>query len=90
MKSRSSRQQKLHPVFEELAKDYGLYWSRRSRPLQTALVRFRSGHLRGMTFVQGVKSLFNQSLLSPCFSCSSSRLLGHFSGTVVWRPRPDM
>ncbi|GFV97540.1 hypothetical protein TNCV_2040481 [Trichonephila clavipes] len=27
-------------------------------------------------------------LLSPCFSSSSSGLLGHFSGTVVWRSRP--
>ncbi|GFT26437.1 uncharacterized protein TNCV_3603081 [Trichonephila clavipes] len=31
---------------------------RSSRALQRALVRFRSGHLRGMTFVQGVKSFF--------------------------------
>ncbi|GFX29343.1 uncharacterized protein TNCV_3218771 [Trichonephila clavipes] len=33
-----------------------------SRAHQTALARLRSGHLRGMTFVQGVKSFFT----SPC------------------------
>ncbi|GFU38957.1 hypothetical protein TNCV_1753661 [Trichonephila clavipes] len=26
--SESDRQQKLHPIFEELAKNYGQYWSR--------------------------------------------------------------
>ncbi|GFT27906.1 uncharacterized protein TNCV_11061 [Trichonephila clavipes] len=31
---------------------------RSSRAHQTALARFRSGHLRSMTFVQGVKSSF--------------------------------
>ncbi|GFV93988.1 uncharacterized protein TNCV_3573411 [Trichonephila clavipes] len=36
--------------------------SRRPRTLQTALARFRSGHLRGMTLVQGVKSF----LACPC------------------------
>ncbi|GFT65592.1 uncharacterized protein TNCV_869001 [Trichonephila clavipes] len=33
-----------------------------SRAHQTALARFRSGHLRSMTFVQGVKSFFT----CPC------------------------
>ncbi|GFU24086.1 uncharacterized protein TNCV_2006821 [Trichonephila clavipes] len=51
---------------------------------QTALARLRSGHLRRLTFVQGVKSFsLYLSLLSPCFSCSSSGLLGHFPATVV-------
>ncbi|GFS92503.1 RNase H domain-containing protein [Trichonephila clavipes] len=49
---------------------------RSSRAHQTALVRFRSGPLRGMTFVQGIKSFFS------C-PCSSSGLLGHFPATVV-------
>ncbi|GFY12983.1 uncharacterized protein TNCV_665491 [Trichonephila clavipes] len=49
---------------------------RSSRAHQTALARFRSGHLRSMTFVQGVKSFFTCSLLSPCFCCSSPELLG--------------
>ncbi|GFU33026.1 uncharacterized protein TNCV_4155971 [Trichonephila clavipes] len=35
---------------------------RKSRAHQTALARFRSGHLRNMTFVQGVKSFFT----CPC------------------------
>ncbi|GFX85287.1 uncharacterized protein TNCV_2675621 [Trichonephila clavipes] len=35
---------------------------RRSMALQTAFARFRSSHLRGMTFVQGVKSFFT----CPC------------------------
>ncbi|GFW72095.1 uncharacterized protein TNCV_4789821 [Trichonephila clavipes] len=35
---------------------------RSSRAHQTALARFRSGHLRNMTFVQGVKSFFT----CPC------------------------
>ncbi|GFY05286.1 uncharacterized protein TNCV_2207321 [Trichonephila clavipes] len=35
---------------------------RSSRAYQTALARFRSGHLRSMTFVQGVKSFFT----CPC------------------------
>ncbi|GFT11152.1 hypothetical protein TNCV_1085001 [Trichonephila clavipes] len=52
-----------------------------SRTYETALVRFRSGHLhlRVMIFAQGVKSFFT----SPCFSCSSSGLLGHSTMTVV-------
>ncbi|GFT67155.1 uncharacterized protein TNCV_783091 [Trichonephila clavipes] len=49
---------------------------RRSRALQTALERFRSGHLRGMTFVQGVNSFFTCPFF---FSCSSPGLLVHFS-----------
>ncbi|GFV83236.1 uncharacterized protein TNCV_1899621 [Trichonephila clavipes] len=36
---------------------------RSSRALQTA--RFRSGHLHGMTFVQGVKSFFTYSYSLP-------------------------
>ncbi|GFU83581.1 diacylglycerol kinase 1 [Trichonephila clavipes] len=40
------------------------------RAHQTALVRFRSGHLRSMTFVQGVKSFFS----CPC-SLGASHLL---------------
>ncbi|GFY15619.1 uncharacterized protein TNCV_1282671 [Trichonephila clavipes] len=35
---------------------------RNSRAHQTALVRFRTGHLRSMTFVRGVKSFFT----CPC------------------------
>ncbi|GFU44624.1 uncharacterized protein TNCV_1507161 [Trichonephila clavipes] len=35
---------------------------RSSRAHQTALARLRSGHLRSMTFVQGVKSFFT----CPC------------------------
>ncbi|GFS87684.1 uncharacterized protein TNCV_2942631 [Trichonephila clavipes] len=35
---------------------------RSSRAHKTALVRLRSGHLRSMTFVQGVKSFFT----CPC------------------------
>ncbi|GFY17491.1 uncharacterized protein TNCV_3518461 [Trichonephila clavipes] len=35
---------------------------RSSKAYQTALARFRSGHLRSMTFVQGVKSFFT----CPC------------------------
>ncbi|GFV88995.1 putative DD41D transposase [Trichonephila clavipes] len=50
---------------------------RSSRAHQTALARFRSGYLRSMTFVQGVKSFFTcLSLLTlwtagafPCNSC---------------------
>ncbi|GFX61334.1 hypothetical protein TNCV_4893781 [Trichonephila clavipes] len=57
-----------------------------SRTLQTALVRFRSGHLRGMTFVQGVKSIFT----CPFFSGSSSGLLGRFPETNVWISRPGV
>ncbi|GFW89309.1 uncharacterized protein TNCV_3965991 [Trichonephila clavipes] len=53
--------------------------SRSSRSHQTALVGFRSGHLRSITVVQGVKSFFT----CPCFSCSFSGLLGHFPATVV-------
>ncbi|GFV46957.1 RNase H domain-containing protein [Trichonephila clavipes] len=61
------------------AKSPGLYLQcRSSRTHQTALVRFRSCHLRSMTFVQGVKSFFTY----PCFSCSSSGLLGHFPETL--------
>ncbi|GFS95978.1 uncharacterized protein TNCV_4277651 [Trichonephila clavipes] len=52
---------------------------RSSRVHQTVLARFRSGHLRSMTFVQVVKSFFT----CPCFSCISSGLLGYFSVTVV-------
>ncbi|GFU51153.1 uncharacterized protein TNCV_966441 [Trichonephila clavipes] len=55
------------------AKSPGLHVQRRrSRAHQTALARFRSGHLRSMTFVQGINSFFT----CPCFSCSSARLLG--------------
>ncbi|GFW20310.1 uncharacterized protein TNCV_3457481 [Trichonephila clavipes] len=42
---------------------------RRFRALQMALARFRSGHLRGITFAPGVKSFFT----CPCsFSLSAS------------------
>ncbi|GFT02734.1 ZP domain-containing protein [Trichonephila clavipes] len=30
------------------------------------------------------------SVISPCFSCSSAGLLGHFPGTTVWRSRPGL
>ncbi|GFX94213.1 RNase H domain-containing protein [Trichonephila clavipes] len=56
---------------------------RSSRVHQTALARFRSGHLCGMTFCAGSKVFLYLSLLSPCFSCSSSGLLGHFPATLV-------
>ncbi|GFY16450.1 RNase H domain-containing protein [Trichonephila clavipes] len=62
------------------AKSPGL--SLQCRAHQTALARFRSGHLRSMTFVQGEVFLY-LSLFSPCFSCSSSGQLGHFPATVV-------
>ncbi|GFV44417.1 uncharacterized protein TNCV_3900051 [Trichonephila clavipes] len=52
---------------------------RSSRAHQTALARFRSDHLRSMTFVQVIKSFFTW----PCFSCTSSGLLGLFPATVV-------
>ncbi|GFT34028.1 hypothetical protein TNCV_4384771 [Trichonephila clavipes] len=44
---------------------------RLSRILQTALVRFRSGHLRGMIFVQGLKSFFTYR----CSLCASPDFL---------------
>ncbi|GFX31032.1 uncharacterized protein TNCV_2025351 [Trichonephila clavipes] len=45
---------------------------RSSRALQTALARLRSGHLRSMTFVLGVKSFFT----CPCsFLASPAHLL---------------
>ncbi|GFU42454.1 hypothetical protein TNCV_4555851 [Trichonephila clavipes] len=59
---------------------------RRSRALQIVLTSFRSSHLHGMTFVQGFKSSFT----CPCFSCSSSGLLGHFPEAVVWRSRSGL
>ncbi|GFU38679.1 uncharacterized protein TNCV_434751 [Trichonephila clavipes] len=40
---------------------------RSSRVHQTALARLRSGHLRSMTFVQGLKSFFT----CPCSLCAS-------------------
>ncbi|GFW71994.1 uncharacterized protein TNCV_4788821 [Trichonephila clavipes] len=56
---------------------------RSSRAHQKALAHFRSGHLRSMTFVQGVKSSLTCPCSLLCFSCSSSGLLGHFPATVV-------
>ncbi|GFV60784.1 uncharacterized protein TNCV_2906471 [Trichonephila clavipes] len=44
---------------------------RSSRAHQTILVRFRRGHLRSMTFVQGVKSFFS----CLCFPASTVHLL---------------
>ncbi|GFX23501.1 uncharacterized protein TNCV_3769761 [Trichonephila clavipes] len=45
---------------------------RSSRAHQTTLARFRSGHLRGMTFVQRVKSFFT----CPCsLPASTAHLL---------------
>ncbi|GFT09522.1 uncharacterized protein TNCV_5063461 [Trichonephila clavipes] len=41
---------------------------RSSGALQTALARFRGSHLRGMTFVEGVKSFFT----CPCFLPAST------------------
>ncbi|GFY36105.1 uncharacterized protein TNCV_4844771 [Trichonephila clavipes] len=57
---------------------------RKSRVHQTALACFRSGHLRSMTFVQGVESFFT----CPCYLLASSAhlssgLLVHFPATVV-------
>ncbi|GFY12313.1 uncharacterized protein TNCV_284161 [Trichonephila clavipes] len=44
----------------------------RSRAFQTALVHFRSGPLRGMTFVLGMKSFF----ACPCsFPASPAQLM---------------
>ncbi|GFV51681.1 uncharacterized protein TNCV_1320371 [Trichonephila clavipes] len=59
---------------------------RRSRAHQTHLARFRSGHLRGVTFVQGVKSFFTCPYSLPA---SSAHLLNccAFPGTVIWRSR---
>ncbi|GFU62472.1 uncharacterized protein TNCV_2594091 [Trichonephila clavipes] len=49
---------------------------RSSRTHQMALVRFRSSHLRGITFVQGVKSFFT----CPCsFLASPGHLLDCWS-----------
>ncbi|GFU50626.1 uncharacterized protein TNCV_235881 [Trichonephila clavipes] len=54
-----------------------------SRTHQMALARLRSGHLRSMTLVQGVKSFF----ICPCsLLASPAHLLdcwGHFPATVV-------
>ncbi|GFV39100.1 uncharacterized protein TNCV_4339881 [Trichonephila clavipes] len=62
------------------AKSPGLSIQCRSfRAHQTDLARLRSGHLRSMTFVQGVKSF----LPVPALSCSSFGLMGHFPATVV-------
>ncbi|GFW20099.1 uncharacterized protein TNCV_2320401 [Trichonephila clavipes] len=49
---------------------------RSSRAHQTAYASFRSGHMRGMTFAQGLRSF----LTCPC---SFSGLLGHIPATVV-------
>ncbi|GFT24814.1 hypothetical protein TNCV_3021101 [Trichonephila clavipes] len=38
----------------------------------------------------GGKVFLYLSLFSPCFTCSSSELLGHLPGTVVWRSRPGL
>ncbi|GFT17870.1 hypothetical protein TNCV_4910471 [Trichonephila clavipes] len=62
---------------------------RSSRFHQTALSRFRINHLPSMTCAGG-KVLLYLSLPSPCFSCSSSGLLGYFPVTVVWRARPGV
>ncbi|GFV15422.1 RNase H domain-containing protein [Trichonephila clavipes] len=56
---------------------------RRSRVLQTVLALFRSSRQCNMTFVYGVKTSFTY----PCFFCSSSGLLEHFPGTIVWISR---
>ncbi|GFW93501.1 uncharacterized protein TNCV_47041 [Trichonephila clavipes] len=72
---------------------------RSSRAHQTALARFRSGHLRNMTFVQGIKSFFTCpcSLLAsplifwtagafPCDSCMKSKTwcVTLLRGKVKW------
>ncbi|GFW69616.1 uncharacterized protein TNCV_489601 [Trichonephila clavipes] len=72
---------------------------RSSRAHQTALMRFRSGHLSSMTFVQGVKSFFTCpcSLLAssvhlldfwafPCDSCMKSKTwcVRLLRGMVKW------
>ncbi|GFV94005.1 uncharacterized protein TNCV_3573581 [Trichonephila clavipes] len=56
------------------AKSPGL--SLQSRALQTVLARFRNGHLRGMTLVQGVKSF----LTCPCSLLASPAHLLDFWG----------
>ncbi|GFX89944.1 hypothetical protein TNCV_1260311 [Trichonephila clavipes] len=60
----------------------------KSRGFQTAL-----GTLEAVTCV--VRPLCRRlslslSVFSPCFSCLSSELLGHFPGTVVLRSRPGL
>ncbi|GFU99461.1 uncharacterized protein TNCV_4763221 [Trichonephila clavipes] len=52
----------------------------RCRALQTALVHFRCGHLRGMIFVQGVKSLYPCSL--PAFYAHPLDCRGIFLGQL--------
>ncbi|GFY18542.1 hypothetical protein TNCV_2397681 [Trichonephila clavipes] len=79
-----AQQRHLKSVFFSAKSPNRSLQCRRSGALQTALACFRSGHLRGMTFVQGVKSFFP----CPCVSCSSSGLLGHFSRKIVRRPKP--
>ncbi|GFV34106.1 uncharacterized protein TNCV_3630711 [Trichonephila clavipes] len=49
---------------------------RSSRAHQTALARFRSGHLRSMSFVHGVKSFFT----CPCSLLASAAHLLNCSG----------
>ncbi|GFX69152.1 uncharacterized protein TNCV_3563281 [Trichonephila clavipes] len=44
---------------------------RSSRARQTTLKSFRSGHLRSMTFIQGIKSFFT----CPCSPLASAHLL---------------
>ncbi|GFU76626.1 transposable element Tcb1 transposase [Trichonephila clavipes] len=71
------------------AKSLGLSLQcRKSRGFQTAL-----GTLEAVTCV--VRPLCRRlslslSVFSPCFSCVSSVLLGHFPGTVVLRSRPGL
>ncbi|GFW32670.1 uncharacterized protein TNCV_3679181 [Trichonephila clavipes] len=57
---------------------------RSSRALETAIARFRIGHLCSMTFVQGVKSFFTCPLFLPASPAHLlDGLLGHFPTTVV-------
>ncbi|GFV01233.1 hypothetical protein TNCV_3374671 [Trichonephila clavipes] len=72
------RQQKLHPVFEELAKKYGQYWSRYfiqiswARSEETSMSPVDSSHVdvpgnEAADELAGGKVFLYLCLLSPCF-----------------------
>ncbi|GFU73513.1 uncharacterized protein TNCV_4345771 [Trichonephila clavipes] len=68
---------------------------------QTALARFRSGHLRSMTLVQGVKSFFtclcsvptSPAHLLDCWSISLRQLFGDQDlvfNIIMWKGQMDL
>ncbi|GFU66181.1 uncharacterized protein TNCV_2858541 [Trichonephila clavipes] len=73
------------------AKSPGLYLQcRSSRAYQMALARFRNGHMRAITFVQGVKSL---PLPVPvhvldCWGISLGQLFGYQD--LLKRSKPEL